>query len=126
MLAILFIIQVVNGCVQWCSNCFFFLYSGNESTLEKEVDVFKDWTSKRLWKERKRAAKARAASPLQLTLQVSEPELIFYGQHSGVIGCTRDELFQIANDDELCTRGYDKVIVFSCSGPIFGWYGFSS
>ncbi|XP_057251523.1 uncharacterized protein LOC104895183 isoform X2 [Beta vulgaris subsp. vulgaris] len=84
---------------------------GNESTLEKEVDVFKDWTSKRLWKERKRAAKARAASPLQLTLQVSEPELIFYGQHSGVIGCTRDELFQIANDDELCTRGYDKVLV---------------
>ncbi|XP_021862224.1 uncharacterized protein [Spinacia oleracea] len=79
----------------------------NGSTLEKKVDVFKEWTSKRPWKERKRAEKARAASPLQIL----EPELIFYGQHSGVIGCTRDELYQTVSDDELYTCGYDKVLV---------------
>lgn len=83
----------------------------NASKLEKKVDVFKEWTSKRPWKERKRAAKARAASPLQSTLHISEPELIFYGQHSGVIGCTRNELYQTVNDDELSTCGYDKVLV---------------
>ncbi|XP_021759788.1 uncharacterized protein LOC110724659 [Chenopodium quinoa] len=79
----------------------------NGSTLEKKVDVFKEWTSKRPWKERKRAAKAREVSPLQIL----EPELIFYGKHSGVIGCTRDELYQTVNDDELYACGYDKVLV---------------
>lgn len=81
--------------------------------MEKKVDVFKEWTSKRPWKERKRAEKARAASPLQIL----EPELIFYGQHSGVIGCTRDELYQTVSDDELYTCGYDKVLLSSCPSP---------
>ncbi|KAL2907136.1 hypothetical protein RDABS01_005846 [Bienertia sinuspersici] len=82
-----------------------------EFTSEEEVDVFKEWTSKRPWKERKRAAKAREASTLQLTSQNSEPELIFYGQHSGVVGCTRDELYRSIHGDELSTCGYDKVLV---------------
>ena len=82
------------------------LYSANECTLEKKTDAFMEWTSRRPWKERKRAAKTRAAT----LLHISEPELIFYGKHSGVIGCTRDELYHIASDEELSTSGYDKVI----------------
>lgn len=89
--------------------------------MEKKVNVFKEWTSKRPWKERKHAAKAREASPLQ----ISEPELIFYGQHSGVIGCTRDELYRTVNDDELLMCGYDKVIVSSSPSPICGCSGLS-
>ncbi|XP_057544790.1 uncharacterized protein LOC130823965 isoform X2 [Amaranthus tricolor] len=81
--------------------------TSNECTLEKKTDAFMEWTSRRPWKERKRAAKTRAAT----LLHISEPELIFYGKHSGVIGCTRDELYHIASDEELSTSGYDKVLV---------------
>ncbi|KAK9713230.1 hypothetical protein RND81_06G013200 [Saponaria officinalis] len=83
----------------------------DESTLERKLDMFKEWTSKRPWKERKRAAKARKNNLSHLSMQNSDPELIFYGQHSGVIGCTRDDLYQTYSDYELSKCGYDKVIV---------------
>ncbi|KAH9621932.1 hypothetical protein KSS87_022211 [Heliosperma pusillum] len=85
--------------------------SSDESTLGKKLDIFKEWTSKRPWKERKNAEKARKANLSHLTTQIRDPEMIFYGRHSGVIGCTKDELYQIYSDDELSHRGYDKVLV---------------
>uniref|UniRef100_A0A5B7CB73 SAM-dependent MTase RsmB/NOP-type domain-containing protein n=1 Tax=Davidia involucrata TaxID=16924 RepID=A0A5B7CB73_DAVIN len=81
-----------------------------ESSLEEKVDAYKEWTSRRPWKERKKAAKAResAASPL---LQIQNPELIFYGRHSGVVGLSRSELYQTVLGSEVLHRGYDKVLV---------------
>lgn len=73
--------------------------------------MFKAWTSKRPWKERRRAAKARKTNSLDLASQISDPELIFYGQHSGVIGCSRDEVYQTVGDNQLASIGYDKVLV---------------
>ncbi|KAL2907119.1 putative ribosomal RNA small subunit methyltransferase B [Bienertia sinuspersici] len=64
----------------------------SEFTSEEEVDVFKEWTSKRPWKERKRAAKAREATFRSSWLQ-------------------RDELYRSVHGDELSTCGYDKVLV---------------
>lgn len=83
----------------------------DESTSENKIDVFKGWTSKRPWKERRRAAKARKTNSLVLASQNSDPELIFYGQHSGVIGCSRDEVYRTVGDNLLSSFGYDKVLV---------------
>ena len=73
------------------------------------MDVFKEWTSKRPWKERKNAKKAREGIGSQLVPGIQDPELIFYGQHSGVIGLSRTELYKIACDSEVLKCGYDKV-----------------
>lgn len=75
------------------------------------MDVFKEWTSKRPWKERKNAKKAREGIGSQLIPGIQDPELIFYGQHSGVIGLSRTELYKIACDTEVLKCGYDKVLV---------------
>ncbi|KAL9241425.1 hypothetical protein vseg_015540 [Gypsophila vaccaria] len=83
----------------------------DESTQEKKLETFKEWSSKRPWKERKRAAKAMKKNLSHLTVPVSDPELIYYGQHSGVIGCTKDDLYHTYSDYELSKCGYDKVIV---------------
>uniref|UniRef100_A0A7C9AVA1 SAM-dependent MTase RsmB/NOP-type domain-containing protein n=1 Tax=Opuntia streptacantha TaxID=393608 RepID=A0A7C9AVA1_OPUST len=83
----------------------------DESTSEKKVEVFKEWTSKRPWKERKQAAKARKTNSLELASQVSDPELIFYGQHSGVIGCSRDEVYRAVDDNQFSSFGYDKSVL---------------
>ncbi|KAJ8443605.1 hypothetical protein Cgig2_019587 [Carnegiea gigantea] len=83
----------------------------DESTSENKIDMFKGWTSKRPWKERRRAAKARKTNSLELASQISVPELIFYGQHSGVIGCSRDEIYRTVGDNLLSSFGYDKVLV---------------
>lgn len=37
------------------------------------------------------------------------PELIFYGQHSGVVGLRKSELFDAVYSTEISHRGYDKV-----------------
>ncbi|KAL9327148.1 hypothetical protein ACSQ67_007793 [Phaseolus vulgaris] len=79
-----------------------------ESGLEERVDVFKEWTSRRPWKERKRASKN--GTP-QLVSSSQPPELIYYGQRSGVVGLTKGELFKTLSDNEIATNGYDKVLV---------------
>ncbi|XP_020207428.1 probable 28S rRNA (cytosine-C(5))-methyltransferase [Cajanus cajan] len=78
------------------------------SGLEGRVDVFKGWTSRRPWKERKRANKSGTA---QLVSRFQPPELIYYGQQSGVVGLTKGELFQTLSDNEIANHGYDKVLV---------------
>ncbi|KAK7845772.1 oligopeptide transporter 7 [Quercus suber] len=82
-----------------------------ESALEEKVDAFREWTSRRPYKERKKATKARKTVASQLVLGSQHPELIFYGRHSGVVGVTRSELYQSGCDSEVSSQGYDKVLV---------------
>lgn len=82
-----------------------------ESALQEKGDAFREWTSRRPYKERKKANKARKTVASQLVLGSQHPELIFYGRHSGVIGLTKSELYQAVYDSEVSRRGYDKVLV---------------
>ncbi|KAF3948428.1 hypothetical protein CMV_025573 [Castanea mollissima] len=82
-----------------------------ESALEEKGDAFREWTSRRPYKERKKATKARKTVASQLVLGSQHPELIFYGRHSGVVGRTRSELYQSGCDNEVSSQGYDKVLV---------------
>ncbi|XP_065857779.1 uncharacterized protein [Euphorbia lathyris] len=82
-----------------------------ESACKEKDDTFREWTSRRLWKERKRAAKARELSARALTAESDCPEIIFYGQDSGVVGLTKSELYQIMCNNEVLSCGYDKVLV---------------
>lgn len=77
------------------------------------MDVFKEWTSRRPWIERKKSKKAREVTCSRLVPGIQDPELIFYGQHSGVIGLSRMELYKIASDREVLKSGYDKVAYIS-------------
>ncbi|KAK9142214.1 hypothetical protein Syun_011614 [Stephania yunnanensis] len=78
---------------------------------EEKTDIYKEWTPKRSWKERKRSSRARNVSASQLVPRAQEAELIFYGPHSGVVGISRTELFQIASGSGPFDSGYDKVLV---------------
>ncbi|XVF59785.1 hypothetical protein PTKIN_Ptkin07bG0304000 [Pterospermum kingtungense] len=82
-----------------------------ESASEEKDDKFGEWTSRRPWKERKRAAKAREGKSSQLTAVSENPELIFYGRHSGVVGLSKNELYKTINDLQVSRCGYDKVLV---------------
>ncbi|KAK9948414.1 hypothetical protein M0R45_003990 [Rubus argutus] len=79
-----------------------------ECELEEDV-TFKEWTSRRPWKERKEAAKIRKSGAVLSGSQ--HPELIYYGCHSGVIGLKKSELHQAFCDIEFLSCGYDKVLV---------------
>lgn len=74
--------------------------------MAEKAEVFKEWTSKRTWKERKRA---RKSGNLQLVSGSQPPDLIYYGRHSGVVGLTKDDLYKNANDRIIMSHGYDKV-----------------
>ncbi|KAL6959929.1 hypothetical protein U1Q18_040079 [Sarracenia purpurea var. burkii] len=82
-----------------------------EYSFNEKVDVYKEWTSKRPWKERKRVAKARVHVASQFASRVQEPELIFYGRNSGVVGVNRSELHQTFHAQDVLHCGYDKVLV---------------
>ncbi|XP_068305029.1 uncharacterized protein [Pyrus communis] len=79
-----------------------------ESALEENL-TFKEWTSRRPWKERKQAARIRKSDAVRSGNQL--PDLIYYGCHSGVVGLTKSELYQTFRDDEYLSYGYDKVLV---------------
>ncbi|KAL1812517.1 hypothetical protein ACET3Z_022582 [Daucus carota] len=79
----------------------------SESASEEKLDTYKEWTSRRPWKERKKANKAQKIGNLQLVLQNQDPELIFYGLHSGVVGLSKSKLY----GSGLSHHGYDKVLV---------------
>ncbi|KAM7252369.1 hypothetical protein ACFE04_024252 [Oxalis oulophora] len=78
-----------------------------ESPLEDSTNVYRKWTSRKPWKERKRAAKADK----NVSSGTQPPELIFYGQQSGVIGLSRGQVYETMNDKEISAFGYDKVLV---------------
>ncbi|GAB2272947.1 hypothetical protein Dimus_007761, partial [Dionaea muscipula] len=80
---------------------------------KKKFDSFGNWTSRRPWKEGKCAAKSRGNNSMQFAFPGVEPELIYYERYSGVIGCTREELFQIAGGIDYSSWGYDKCPLHS-------------
>ncbi|PPR99802.1 hypothetical protein GOBAR_AA20857 [Gossypium barbadense] len=82
-----------------------------ESSFEEKDERFREWTSRRPWKERKRAAKARETMSLQSVTMSENPELIFYGRHSGVVGLSKNKLYKTVSDLEVSSCGYDKVLV---------------
>lgn len=79
--------------------------------MEEKKDTFREWTSRRPWKERKRAARARENAASRLVSETDHPELIFYGKASGVVGLSKDELYQTVSSSEVSSSGYDKVLV---------------
>ncbi|KAF0935484.1 hypothetical protein E2562_033625 [Oryza meyeriana var. granulata] len=72
--------------------------------------TFSEWTSKRSWKDRQKSKKAKTAGSPHLT-STSEPELIYYGKHSGLVGLRKCDVLRPSADDEALTSGYDKVLV---------------
>ncbi|KAI5070249.1 hypothetical protein GOP47_0014592 [Adiantum capillus-veneris] len=77
-----------------------------ESTSNKVVDgVLKEWTSRRTRKEKKRDAR--------LQREGGKPELLFYGSSSGVVGLTKEQIFEnCCMIERNCSEnGYDKVLV---------------
>ncbi|KAG7539551.1 S-adenosyl-L-methionine-dependent methyltransferase [Arabidopsis suecica] len=79
-----------------------------DSLVDDHEDTFKQWTSRRPYKERKQEAKARKNSVLP---QNGQPEIIFYGQGSGVIGLKKKQLYRSLDQDDYAYCGYDKVLV---------------
>ncbi|KAI3977297.1 hypothetical protein MKX01_030734 [Papaver californicum] len=88
------------------------LKSADTVLCEETMDIYKEWTSKRSWKERKRAQKERNGITSQIVPRAHEPELIFYGRQSGVIGLSKREILQAAYGSNLSDTGYDKVYCF--------------
>lgn len=87
--------------------------------MEGKGDAFREWTSRRPYKERKKATKALKTISSQLARGTQNQELIFYGQHSGVVGLTRSELYQPACESEVSRQGYDKV---NCAVKSVGFF----
>lgn len=81
-------------------------YKSCNTEVEENSVIYREWTPRRPWKERKRIAKAS-----KTISQIEEPELIFYGRHSGVVGLSKHDVYQKANDHEISQFGYDKVLV---------------
>ncbi|KAJ4847329.1 hypothetical protein Tsubulata_037259 [Turnera subulata] len=82
-----------------------------DSDLEGKEERFREWTSRRPWKERKRAARALEHAASQLATKFDSPELIFYGPNSGIVGLKKSELYQTLSSSEFSSCGYDKVLV---------------
>uniref|UniRef100_A0A7N0V4D5 SAM-dependent MTase RsmB/NOP-type domain-containing protein n=1 Tax=Kalanchoe fedtschenkoi TaxID=63787 RepID=A0A7N0V4D5_KALFE len=84
--------------------------SESESALDGDPNVFKEWTSKRSYKDRKRSRERKGVA-LSLASRTQDPELIFYGKDSGVIGLNNSVLYRTASNDAPLSSGYDKVLV---------------
>ncbi|XP_009614513.1 rRNA (cytosine-C(5))-methyltransferase NOP2C [Nicotiana tabacum] len=87
----------------------------SDSLLQSEngenSEVYREWKSRRPWKERKKEAIAREKGVSKLFSPTQEPELIFYGRYSGVVGLTKNELYKKMPTTEVLQLGYDKVLV---------------
>jgi len=80
------------------------------ATCSEDIkNIFIEWNSKRLWRDRKYARKAKHSTELQADPETTEPELIFYGKDSGVVGLHRSELYCAVNEVKYLISGYDKV-----------------
>ncbi|KAL0300365.1 UNVERIFIED_CONTAM: tRNA (cytosine(34)-C(5))-methyltransferase, mitochondrial [Sesamum angustifolium] len=79
--------------------------------MEENLEIYKEWTARRPWKERKRMAKAMENIDSMMSKQIQDPELIFYGRHSGVVGLSKHNVFRTFDDVEISQSGYDKVLV---------------
>lgn len=96
----------IHVCLLWC------VPRTGESSFEEKDERFREWTSRRPWKERKRAAKARETMFLQSVTASENPELIFYGRHSGVVGLSKNKLYKTMSDLKVSSCGYDKVKLY--------------
>lgn len=77
--------------------------------IEENLEKFKEWTPRRPWKERKRMAKLRERNITSKAIsQIQDPELIFYGIHSGVVGFSKRDVYRDVNDHDFSLYGYDK------------------
>lgn len=83
--------------------------STGNAEVEENFKIYNEWTPRRPWKERKRMAKARENIASKMCSQIQEPELIFYGRHSGVVGLSKLDVYRTVNDLEISQFGYDKV-----------------
>ncbi|KAI7724863.1 hypothetical protein M8C21_006977, partial [Ambrosia artemisiifolia] len=79
-----------------------------ESGMKGDEFLYNEWTSRKPYKERKKAIKEREKGSLRLN---QDPELIYYGRHSGVVGLSKTELFKSVSSHEISQYGYDKVLV---------------
>eukprot|EP01018_Ginkgo_biloba_P030676 Gb_05651 [translate_table: standard] len=77
--------------------------------LYQSFDVYGEWTSRRTRKERRDARKAEYLNSLRKSLEPKEPELIFYGKCSGIVGLRKAALFQSESKFSASEAGYDKV-----------------
>ncbi|XP_073298655.1 uncharacterized protein [Primulina huaijiensis] len=77
--------------------------------MDEESEIYKEWTHRRPCKERKRVAKARENASSQPFVKTQDPELIFYGSNSGVVGLRKSEVFRSVDDLEILQFGYDKL-----------------
>nr|XP_043614390.1 ribosomal RNA small subunit methyltransferase B [Erigeron canadensis] len=82
-----------------------------EFDMDGDDVLYKEWTSRRPWKERKKAVKEREKGSMQLIQHNQDPEMIYYGRHSGVVGLSKSKLFQIVSSHDISRNGYDKVLV---------------
>lgn len=78
---------------------------------DKSIDIYCEWTSKRTWKERRDSRKTKSLSNSNKSLEHKEPQLIFYGKCSGIVGLGRSAVFQTGDGIEASEAGYDKVLV---------------
>ncbi|ERM99195.1 uncharacterized protein LOC18427225 isoform X2 [Amborella trichopoda] len=81
------------------------------STCDKTSDVYMEWKPRRHQKVSKNANKARAGGASTFDPIKVEPELIYYGKNSGLIGLKKSELFRSYCEDKAFEFGYDKVLV---------------
>lgn len=92
--------------------------------MEENSKTYNEWTSRRPWKERKRIAKASKSFS-----QIQEPELIFYGRNSGVVGLSKHDVYRKVDNRGISQFGYDKVYCNIClsshiSVPCLIFYSF--
>lgn len=80
-----------------------------EFAAGEKSEVYREWKSCRPWKERKKEAIAREKGVSKLFSPAQEPELIFYGRLSGVVGMRKNELYQKMPISKVLHLGYDKV-----------------
>ncbi|XP_024977443.1 uncharacterized protein LOC112515058 [Cynara cardunculus var. scolymus] len=85
--------------------------NNREFNMEGDDLLYKEWSSRRPWKERKKTQKGREKGSLQPVLHNQDPELIYYGRCAGVVGLSKSELFQTVSSHDISQHGYDKVLV---------------
>jgi hypothetical protein len=95
-------------CMDWLTCLDLMYFVTGYIVTEDGGSIFSEWTSKRLWKDRQKSKKANSAGSPHPT-STSEPELIYYGKDSGLVGLQKHYVLHPSTDEAACTSGYDKV-----------------
>ncbi|KAK1256909.1 hypothetical protein QJS04_geneDACA016408 [Acorus gramineus] len=89
----------------------FFLKLPGATNIKECMDVLKEWSPKRSWKERKSARRSTNGTGPELVRAMAQMELLYYGRHSGMVGHSKRDLFITRGDSEASVSGYDRVLV---------------